>query len=379
MENEIGRSLMKENIIEVRSVSEFINSIEKHACKYWRGESKDFGDTRLTASGFRGTSKGVNGDGSPIISSQYFNREKVKRFYRETASRLTQNEKDNFLAFAQHHRINTPLLDITTNPLVALWMACENEFDEDGCIYGFDNNSDIQIDDFYNSESFGFAIDNPNSPDFCEQIQKFEERCSCYVMKNFKKIIFANLDSQQPSTFVNYRDKEIKTSGSVDIWFAGIMLYELDLDVDKDEDARLNKNCEKYLRICLEKILREESSFKAEMEDETFIRYFKELFVMYYPYSLRELTEKTAPLIPRMKYNPLMFFDRAEKQGSLFYYQYSPPSGSFVQKFVPNIIIKVKSNAKEQIINTLDSLNVNRGTIFIDFDNIAQYIKESQN
>ncbi len=65
-----------------------------------------------------------------IISSALRNMEypfiKMKNeFRREIFHRLAPDERNNFLAFAQHHRIPTNLIDFTRSPLAALFFACQ--------------------------------------------------------------------------------------------------------------------------------------------------------------------------------------------------------------------------------------------------------------
>jgi len=50
----------------------------------------------------------------------------------------TSNDWD-WLMLAQHHGMKTRLLDWTENPLVALYFACEKEYDTDGRIYRMSN------------------------------------------------------------------------------------------------------------------------------------------------------------------------------------------------------------------------------------------------
>lgn len=43
--------------------------------------------------------------------------------------------KSQMLTILQHYELGTRLLDVTTNPLVALYFSCCSEFDRDGVIY----------------------------------------------------------------------------------------------------------------------------------------------------------------------------------------------------------------------------------------------------
>ena len=56
---------------------------------------------------------------------------------RQAVAYVDQLPSDNFecLAIAQHHGFATRLLDWTENPLVAVFFACCEEWDKDGCVY----------------------------------------------------------------------------------------------------------------------------------------------------------------------------------------------------------------------------------------------------
>ena len=77
-------------MLECSSTGDFITRISGDGEIWWRGESKDYGDSKLTASLFR---KNVNGKPNSIGT--------VRSFYEKTFSMLTTNEHEHFLAFAQ--------------------------------------------------------------------------------------------------------------------------------------------------------------------------------------------------------------------------------------------------------------------------------------
>src|SRR6266498_5137977 len=52
-----------------------------------------------------------------------------------------------WLIIAQHYGIPTRLLDWTSNPLVALFFACNGDFSNDGAVYNFSGPKFLDIDE----------------------------------------------------------------------------------------------------------------------------------------------------------------------------------------------------------------------------------------
>ena len=83
---------------------------------------------------------------------------------------------------------------------------------------------------------------------------------------------------------------------------------------------------------------------------------------------------------PRLIYKPIMPFERARNQGSLFLYQ---PYITYVEEVYSAYILmqqKIEEDYcfeiinKKQILKSLDKFGLNQKNLFADFDNIARYI-----
>ena len=126
------------NTLEINSLSEFIQSLEKINSNnfVFRGESDFYPE--ILASVLRKT------------GNTYYNFKKLyDDYYREIAFDLTEIERENFLAYSQHHGLPTPLIDISNNPLVALYFACSSSPSQDtGYVYAMNKNKCIPFEIF---------------------------------------------------------------------------------------------------------------------------------------------------------------------------------------------------------------------------------------
>lgn len=111
----------------VTSVDEFIHEIKNFGKKFvfYRGERCAY-LTPLVSCALRDDSIDIT--------------EICMELHRQVFSLLTTNEYTHILAFAQHHGLPTNLLDVTTNPLVALFFAChqKDKKESDGYVYCFE-------------------------------------------------------------------------------------------------------------------------------------------------------------------------------------------------------------------------------------------------
>lgn len=107
-----------DDIVRISSLSEYLGIVEKKHLNncFSRGERKDNKATKMMATALRNFSLDWT--------------ENVKDYKFEIAHRLSDLQNKYFLAFAQHHQVNTNLLDFSSSPLVSLYFATRL-FDDD--------------------------------------------------------------------------------------------------------------------------------------------------------------------------------------------------------------------------------------------------------
>ena len=120
---------------EISSLPDLLSILDKLKYKsfLYRGEPKKF--DKITASGFRYDLSGnMMGDTRRL---DYLN-QLLSQYYREIGYKLNNFERDNFVAYAQHHGLPTNLIDVTESITTALYFATCDYPDDTGFIYIFD-------------------------------------------------------------------------------------------------------------------------------------------------------------------------------------------------------------------------------------------------
>lgn len=139
--------------IEVNNVSRFISLVlelpidDKHHKRFYRGHADK--NWELKPGIYRSNAEKRSSSGRPrIVNPNYYKAE--HNMFRELVAHYSDEFSScrsaiDFLVKMQHYGLRTRLLDITTNPLVALYFACSEQGKKDGEVIVFDvPNKDIK-------------------------------------------------------------------------------------------------------------------------------------------------------------------------------------------------------------------------------------------
>ena len=127
----------------LRALAEFTVYPSTHT--FWRGHSSH--EYRLQPSACRGTQPPTQGALEKATEKLLESAREASRSWRNGAQ-FSQLQPLQQLSHLQHHGLSTPLLDMTPDPMIALWMACRTSSDAagrsapvDGLLIGFNVDS----------------------------------------------------------------------------------------------------------------------------------------------------------------------------------------------------------------------------------------------
>lgn len=358
--------------IIITSLQEYIKYISEstHNDFYFRGESNYFHDR--ISSGLRNIECFDFGQAEKH-RVPFFNY--IKEYYMEVGNRLNEIDRKNFICFSQHHGIPTNLLDISRDPLVALYFACQDvNKSTSGYIYMFKKDNVLDITQYlpeynmYDNSEFILELCRLEKEKLINTIQLFKS-----FFKQRKKLfekLFLSLIEDRKHLFKGLQDYDENILN---------MFEDFLNDEEKDTESIINiiESLQKTLNTDIFKIVFEE-------EEDYFITIYVLLFIDYFK-SIVEFGEPVFRInfLPNFKYEPISSFQRIKHQKGLFFYQsylnYKEPvyevDGYSIQRISYDIELEIRN--KGEILKSLDKIGINRKTIFDDFDNIAKYIVES--
>ena len=378
---------MDKDMDVINSLSDYINFINKYPSSdfVFRGEN-DFFDNRIAAvfrenDGLIKDATSIEDLMSKMDSRVYVSYEGLlEKYYFSVSHMLSDIDKNHFVAFARHHGLPTNLLDITDNPLVALFMACDGvQKDKLGYVYIFDRDY-IDITDILNV----FPKDNiielliSLNPKMIQVTYKMMINYASNHSDTFKKHLYHTVSGVLTKyANPNYLDKIIKQDVFEDMDNIALLNYlnEIIEVLSNREDYDCFKNMAEVIR---------ENCIPAHVNITTELTC---IYMIFLP-SLLDDIARTLPLqaavacIPKMIYKPKNTVERARMQYGYFIYQpyrifYREGKAAGIYRLQEeNHVKKIKINKGNSILKELDNVGMNCGTLYGDFDNFAKYIKE---
>ena len=369
--------MINKKVIEIGSLSEYIKYVTDNNLKNFisRGENRKF--ENITASAFRYS--------KPLIFY-----EQIDEFYNIIGNDITDMQKDNFVAFSQHHGIPTNLVDFSRSPLVSLFFACygANQGNNSGYVYFVDSSRLINIDEtLINKNILQMLLDFDSSvlPIIIKLYQYTDTHAKeiKHIISSFISKLEDNDNTRKKYENVIKYIEEMKNKE--------YSLYEYEREVINKIMAA---NCSDITGYCLQEddinifynlVKNITGTLQYVYLDTVLLVIILIKVVLTELYDFSDKKEISSIELPfYFSYCPPNILTRVSNQSSLFIYQLfyddnipdyyiDKAEDRIVQDIVPDYIFKI--NNQNDILSDLDTMGINLKFIYNDYDNIAKYIK----
>ncbi|EME7205218.1 FRG domain-containing protein, partial [Enterococcus faecium] len=282
--------------------------------------------------------------------------ERINIFSRKIRESALLKEEALLIPYAQHSGLATKLLDITSNPLVALYFACQPTNDtSDGYIYIFD--------------------DYANATNLLEK----------YPNKDF---------AQNDSPFTNKLKKLRLFMDEIKLWIISICsdnkeMASFLLPENYQENTLAIKFIHPYKEECYEYCEQQYQIFKHEIREylvslECIIAFINDKSPIVNLEVLHSFDHIIINFLPNLLFRPVMTFKRGLSQQGAFFLQtaFNKQEAIFTninnkeEIKIPRQLLKCKANysesiiidgkSKEKILYELNRIGINKATLFGD-------------
>lgn len=383
MNQELSANSIIEIIKHLKSIHEGVGEEEY----FYRGQNKRYCD---------GNSEGIlaNVFRSDITNPELDGRA-VKEFYQYTGLHLNSDERKNYLAYCQHHGLKTNLVDVTRDPLAALYFAImddQSNNGDDAVLYVFKKSNMLDITDLIIDFPFGLDLmDRIGSGDesviyrLVEYIKRFGIRINPYLGELIKAFQAEDTPCSMLTGKIHTIENPTSDSEYNGSYETGTSIKAIEI-LKKDEEVceEINKFIRGYLKYYRKEV--NESNIQSIREAINNPNPFPYYYI-WYVYMLKEylkfgsgnLTRNNENLrfIPNMYYSPTVYFDRMALQSGLFIYQccfWGYRGRRYICEIIPDekIILRDKETIKQE----LELLGIEKFRYYGDVDMLAKKLNK---